>query len=342
MLNFLKRRKFPLLFILFLIFTLYFFRGFWFPLFFQPQQPKGVDVGKNNGEVFVEEIEVVAENLVAPWEIVFLSENEFLITERGGFVLHFFEKELKNKFEIEDVVEVGEGGLLGVTLHPNFEENSFVYLYFTTGTLLNTKNKVVRYVFNGEEFSKDKIILDDIPGAQIHNGGRIAFGPDGYLYLTTGDAGKTELAQDLDSLAGKILRITDEGAVPEDNPFNTLIYSYGHRNPQGLTWDTEGRLWSTEHGPSARDELNFIQPGKNYGWPEIRGDEEQEGMEKPVLISGEDYTWAPSGMTFFEENIYFAGLRGQAIYEVKLAGVDVLEFNIHFEQDFGRLRSVNL
>ncbi len=311
----------------------YAMRGNIVQLFFSPQEPAGIEEGLKAEDI--EEPEVVADNLEIPWEIVFLPDGEMLVTERPGRVLLIGEG--SEEYVIDEVDHVGEGGLLGMEKHPDFEENGYLYIYMTT----DDDNRVDRYLFEDGEFTKDETIIDGIPAARFHNGGRIKFGPDGYLYITTGDAQETALSQDRDSLAGKILRITDEGEVPEGNPFDTEIYSYGHRNPQGLAWDTEGGLWSTEHGPRARDELNLIEAGKNYGWPEIVGDEEAEGMEAPVLQSGDDYTWAPSGASFWNGSVFFTGLRGSAIYEARVDGDEVDDFLVHFKEDFGRMRTVS-
>ena len=195
--------------------------------------------------------------------------------------------------------------------------------------------------------------LDDIPGASIHDGCRLAFGPDGLLYITTGDAGDAERAQDPGSLAGKVLRLTEEGEVASGNPFGDAVFSYGHRNPQGLAFDDRSRLWATEHGPSGmasgRDELNLVRVGENYGWPEITGDEMAEGMVSPVLHSGGD-TWAPAGLAYADGRLFFGGLRGAALFEVR--GVDQYEPSgggagdlrllAHFEGELGRLRPVRL
>lgn len=311
----------------------YSMRDLIFPLLFRAQASVGVDEGLAVEDLEVEP-EIVTNNLEIPWEMVFLSDDEALVTERPGRVLLISED--KKEYLINEVEHIGEGGLLGMATHPDFEENGYLYIYMTT----DDENKVDRYVFEDGEFSYEKTIIDSIPMAGFHNGGRIDFGPDGYLYITTGDAQNDNLAQDRDSLAGKILRITDEGEIPEDNPFGTEIFSYGHRNPQGITWDDEDRLWSTEHGPTARDELNLIEAGNNYGWPEIVGNEEKEGMKTPVLHSGDDYTWAPTGATFWNGSIFFTGLRGSALYEARIIDGEVDDFLIHFEGDFGRMRAV--
>ena len=163
-----------------------------------------------------------------------------------------------------------------------------------------TENRVERFSITNQALVDRVVIADGIPGNRFHDGGRIAFGPDGYLYVTTGDAGDTSRSQDLSSLAGKILRLDDQGGVPPTNPFGTAVWSLGHRNPQGVTWDGEGRLWSTEHGRSGLrsgfDELNVIRQGDNYGWPTIEGDARSEPLRTPVAHSGATYTWAPSGI----------------------------------------------
>lgn len=315
----------------------YSMKGSIIPLFFRVQEPVDVDQGVKKGEKELDEIdiEIIAEDLGVPWEIAFLSDDSILISQRGGSLLRVSSGEIES---IAEVRSVGEGGLLGMALHPDFSNNNFLYLYMTT----DEDNRVIRYRLENNDLIEDKVIISEIPRARFHNGGRIAFGPDGYLYVSTGDAQNTQLSQDLNSLAGKILRLDENGDYVDDNPFGDYIYSYGHRNPQGLAWDSEDNLWSTEHGPTAQDELNLIEKGKNYGWPTISGDEKKEDMESPVLQSGYDYTWAPSGMTYFKGSLYFAGLRGQAIYEAKIEEKDVVDFFVHFKEDFGRIRSINL
>lgn len=309
-----------------------------------PTEEEGVrDMPTDTGED-VQDIEILAENLEIPWEIAFLPNGDYLVTERPGRLLRIGDN--RDVIEISGVKHVGEGGLLGLVLHPDFANNSYIYLYLTTETESGLINRVERYRLDGTTLSERTVIIDDIPGAVYHDGGRMEFGPDGYLYITTGDAGNENLAQDTSVLNGKILRLNDDGSIPEDNPFGNAVYSYGHRNPQGLAWDDQGRLWSTEHGRSGVrsgfDELNLIEMGNNYGWPVIQGDETQEGMTTPVIHSGPTTTWAPAGAEFVNGSIFFAGLRGVTLYEAQLSGKNVDRFLKHFEDRYGRLRAVKI
>lgn len=293
-------------------------------------------------------VQVLSDHLEIPWALAFLPDGRILLTERPGR-LRLIEArgELRSQpvATLNQVKPIGEGGLLGLAIHPNFLSNQLIYLYYTySNTGSDTLNRVARFKFADDQLTDEKIIVDGIPGAANHNGGRIKFDPGGLLYITTGDAQEPSRAQDKNSLAGKILRVTDEGKPAPDNPFGSLIYSYGHRNPQGLAWDKENRLWAVEHGRSGvlsgLDELNLIEAGKNYGWPTIQGDESQVGLEKPKLHSGAD-TWAPSGLAYWENSLYFGGLRGQAFYEVPLTE-EKLVLKEHFKKEFGRLRDAVL
>lgn len=289
-------------------------------------------------------VEVIAEGLNLPWELVFLPDGGMLLTERPGVLTLLGSPE--GKLTVEGVHHQGEGGLLGMALHPEFAANNYLYLYFTTIQNGQVINRVERYVYRDHTLSDKLLIIDNLPGARYHDGGRIAFGPDGYLYITTGDAGNPQSAQDLNSLAGKILRLRDDGSLPPDNPFGTAVYSYGHRNPQGLAWDSQAQLWATEHGPSGfesgNDEVNLIEAGKNYGWPVIRGLETRDGMVTPLVESTRSDTWAPSGMLILDDVIYFAGLRGAALYAVPTSNPSLATLETYFKNEFGRLRTVVL
>jgi glucose/arabinose dehydrogenase len=256
------------------------------------------------------------------------------------------------------VAAVGEGGLLGLALHPDFSRTGWVYLYYTYQTD-QLWNRVVRYRLADDQLVEPQVILDRIPGANIHDGGRIAFGPDGKLYVTTGDARDPEAAQDLASLAGKILRLEPDGSLPPDNPFpGSPVWTYCHRNPQGLAWTNDGRLYATEHGPTgdlglaAHDEVNLIEQGKNYGWPFVVADLVRRPLPDavpPVAQSGQT-TWAPSGATFvragsipqWQGNLLFAGLRSQALWRLVLTpdGRSAVQLEALYQGEFGRLRTV--
>lgn len=287
----------------------------------------------------------IASNLRIPWRYVALPSGAALVTERDGQLLYLDGKE-KSTIDISEVLATGEGGLLGLTLHPAFETNSWIYIYATIAQGDQEKNQVLRYRFDEAEKKIDQkyVIVDDIPAAIYHNGGEIAFGPDGYLYITTGDARDPNDAQDINSLAGKILRVDEDGNIPTDNPFENAVWSYGHRNPQGLAWDAEGDLWSTEHGRSGAlsglDELNLIVRGGNYGWPIIEGNESAEGMISPLLHSGASTTWAPGSLAFVSNTLYFGGLRGESVYKVTINEQhEVTSFSAAYEKKYGRIRA---
>lgn len=255
------------------------------------------------------------------------------------------------------VTELGESGLLGLALDPQFAENHFVYVAYTFRDNLRIVNRLVRLRedSNGKG-TVDKILIDNIPANLIHDGGRVKFGPDGKLYWAMGETNDRPRAQDLNSLNGKLLRLNSDGTVPGDNPFpNSYVYSYGHRNPQGLAWQPgTNRLYETEHGPSGiapdccRDEVNLIERGGNYGWPTITGDQTRDGMLSPILQSGSDVTWAPSGATFVTRgpwtgSLLFTGLRGAALYRVTIDKNDprkIASFERLFQNQYGRLRDV--
>ncbi|MEK7102721.1 MAG: PQQ-dependent sugar dehydrogenase, partial [Patescibacteria group bacterium] len=287
-------------------------------------------------------VQVLAKDLFVPWDIAPLPDGDMLVTERSGAVRRLGKRTAT--IDIPAIHNIGEGGLMGIALHPDFVANKFVYLYFTT-TDNGKSNRVQRFRLEGDQLIADKIIVRDIPAALYHDGGQIAFGADRMLYITTGDAETPALAQNLNSIAGKTLRFTPDGEIPSDNPFGTSVWSYGHRNAQGITWDAQGRMWETEHGRSGAlsglDELNLIEKGKNYGWPTIQGDETRAGMVTPVRHSGATTTWAPSGIAYLNGSLFFAGLRGSSLYEARI-GTDgkVTAFKAHFANQYGRLRAV--
>lgn len=263
--------------------------------------------------------EVVMEGLDTPWDIAFFDDG-FLVTERPGRVRHSDGTVLAEV----PVLEESESGLMGIAIHP--ENQGIVYLYYTAPS---GENRISRFVLS-DRLENETVILDGIPYAQFHDGGRLAFGPDGMLYATTGDATRPGSAQDTDSLAGKILRMTPTGGVPEDNPFGNYVYSYGHRNPQGLAW-LDGQLYASEHGPTRHDEINRIVPGGNYGWPDACGDQ-GEGTIQPLRCYAE-FTLAPASLASWRGDLYAAGLRGSQVRRVPLNGTDEI-----FLDGIGRIR----
>ncbi|OYD06190.1 PQQ-dependent sugar dehydrogenase [Paludifilum halophilum] len=306
------------------------------------------DTGETNenGEARGEgmrDAKVLAEELDVPWSVV-ESGDVFYISERPGAIAEVPKKggkpQRKKLSLTKEVLHEGEGGFLGLALSPDFDKDSSLYAYHTYRENGEIYNRIVRLKETEKVWKEEEILLEEIPGGFIHNGGRLAIGPDQKLYATAGDAGEEEKAQDRNSLAGKILRLNLDGSVPEDNPFpDSYVYSYGHRNPQGLAWTDKGVMYSAEHGPSGdetgKDEINRIEAGKNYGWPVIVGDEEKKGMESPLYQSGED-TWAPSGLAESDGTLYVAGLRGQ---QIRAFSTDGTSSRLVFEGE-GRLRDI--
>lgn len=328
------------------IIALIFFLGIKFyqsklgPISLTQENPSVVTVTGNQNP---QKITIVASGLEIPWALAFLPNKDILFTERTGKLKLISNGQISTVSQIPNVKVYGEGGLMGLTLHPDFNNNHFIYLDYTySGNGNDTLNRVVRYKYVNNQLTEEKIIVDKIPGAIYHNGGRIKFGPDGFLYITTGDSLTPSLAQNTNSLAGKILRVTDTGSPAPGNPFNNSVYSYGHRNPQGLAWDKDGKLWETEHGrsnPTGYDEVNQIEIGKNYGWPGIQGNETRTGMVSPVIQSGSSTTWAPAGAVFYNDSLFFGGLKGEALYEYKILQKQLVE---HLKNRYGRIRDVVL
>lgn len=308
------------------------------------------------------ETEVLVENLEIPWDITFTGNGELFMTERTGNVLRFDAGEVSAVASPADAidagavepgtderpwwVEGGEGGTLGIAAHPEYPDESYIYVYYTAGNGEATENRVVRYdVEASDPAETEEVILDGIPAANIHNGGRIAFGPDDNLWVCTGDAGEEALARDLDSLAGKVLRVSSDGDPLSTNPDlggDPRIFTYGHRNPQGIDWLPDGVPVVTDHGPVARDEVHVLRVGGDYGWNEVRGgpgDSEWEAYADheefvpPVVHTGPGTTWAPTGATFYDgedipewRNRYVvSGLVSQSVFVVTLTppGIDL-------------------
>ena len=299
-------------------------------------------------------VETVLDNLKNPWELKFGPDGTIFFTERDGKLWVIDNESTLHLVAEFPASNTAEGGLLGLELDPDYENNHFLYLYQTYLDITTHQNKVVRYTINNNQLTDELVLIDKIPGALWHDGGRIKFGPDEMLYITTGDATNANLSQDIASLAGKILRINSDGTVPSDNPFDSPVFSYGHRNPQGLAWNENGILVSSEHGPSgergyAHDEINVIERGKNYGWPIIVGDSNDIVYTNPILHSG-DITWAPSGLLYYYSDripewkgkFLVATLRGEhvMVLDLDLENGVVNSTEKIFQGDYGRIRNL--
>jgi quinoprotein glucose dehydrogenase len=294
--------------------------------------------------------------LEIPWSLVFLQEGRALVSERPGRIRMIQDGRLtEGPYATIDVALTGEGGLLGLALHPEFPEKPYVYAMHTYQENGDLYNRVIRLRDRGSTGVFDRVVLDKIPGAKFHNGGRIAFGPDEMLYVCTGDAGRPQIALDMQSLGGKILRITPEGEIPGDNPFQgSPIYSLGHRNPQGITWHPLTRmLFASDHGPSGEfglqgmDLLKVVRKGGNYGWPAVIGETGIDPYIDP-LIMWEKAT-PPGGIAFLGEDLFIATMRSRALIRVGLAtendSYEVESIERLFARDanegvYGRLRDV--
>ncbi|MEK3719472.1 PQQ-dependent sugar dehydrogenase [Paenibacillus sp. FSL H8-0034] len=306
--------------------------------------------------------EVFASKLNVPWDMDIAPDGRIFFTERGGVIRVIDKGKLVGqpvyRFE-KPFLQEGESGLLGLVLDKDFATNHAMYVYHTYEEGGETRNQVLRMIESNNQLQLDKVIIDKLPGARTHDGGRVKIGPDGMLYITSGDAGQSSIAQDQSQLGGKILRIHPDGTIPRDNPFPASpVYSLGHRNPQGLAWHpVTGKLFSTEHGQSAHDEFNLIEPGANYGWPLIEGDESEIAakdksnlgpgtLKQPLVHSGNE-TWAPSGITFVTQgpwkgNLLAANLRGAQLLRVVLGSdqQSIQQLEPLLKNELGRIRNV--
>ncbi|BFV60858.1 PQQ-dependent sugar dehydrogenase [Kitasatospora sp. CMC57] len=281
-------------------------------------------------------VRTVAEGLDTPWGVARLPDGELLVGSRNQGRITRVSPAGGARVDlgaVPGVVPGGEGGLLGLALSPGFAEDRRVYAYLTA----EQDNRIVRMTYRDDQLTDTQPVLTGIPKGSNHDGGRIAFGPDGMLYAGTGEIGRTSLAQDLASLGGKILRMTPEGTPPPGNPFpGSVVFSLGHRNVQGLAWDPQGRLWAAEFGQNTWDELNLIEPGGNYGWPVVEGKAGRPGYVDPYA----QWTTAeasPSGIAYADGAIWMAALRGTRLWQVPLDGGAPVA---HLTGQYGRLRTV--
>ncbi len=295
-------------------------------------------------------IDVFVQNLELPWGMAFLPNGDFIFTERHGRISLLKKGEsIHTAIMYRPVQTVSEGGLLGMCVDPDFTNNHFIYIYETLDS-----NHIVRLKLENDILTEDKIILKGIPQGLNHDGGGLKFGPDGYLYAGTGDGLVPNRSQDLNSLGGKIIRIDRDGNAAPGNPFNSRVWSYGHRNVQGFDWMKDGKMIATEHGPTSEfgwcchDEINYIQPGKNYGWPLVYGGNETDTLTPPLFHS--DFsTWAPSGCAFikgkewgvWENSLVVGALKGQKLIRFKIeSGPNAISRTDTLQNVFLRLRNV--
>ncbi len=303
--------------------------------------------------------EVVVEGLEVPWSVVFTSPDRILVTERTGRIREIVGGELRDEplYEFTEITARGEAGLMGMVLDPNYSINRHLYVCYATTPAGTMIARVARFTDTGNGLSDSMIVVDNIPAANNHAGCELAFGPDGKLYVTTGDASNREIAQDLGNLGGKILRVNADGTVPADNPFaNSRVWSYGHRNPQGIAWYPGSEvLYAAEHGPSGfdgpggGDEINLIKPGENYGWPRVSHQNSAQGMVDPLVVFTPAI--APASILFYDseqipefQNNLFAGmLVGEGMTRFVI-NPENLEEILMYEKlpldDFGRIREL--
>ena len=307
-------------------------------------------------------VETLVTGLDTPWDLAWGPDGQIWVTERGGRVsrVNPASGQRTTAGQVPDVAESGESGLMGIAFHPDFATQPYVYLahtYLQSGSL---RNRLVRVRWDGQTLGTPEVLLTNIPGSGIHDGSRLAIGPDRLLYMTTGDASNGDLAQDRNSLAGKVLRLSLTGQPAPGNPFGTAVYSYGHRNPQGLVFHpTTGALYASEHGPSDNDEINLIVAGRNFGWPTVHGAcDDDVGAERAFCQANNVVaplamwtpTIAPAGADVYvadlipqwKGSLLFASLRGTALYRLTLSsdGQSVTSRETLFQGDYGRLRDV--
>jgi glucose/arabinose dehydrogenase len=305
-----------------------------------PTSPRPSPSPEDRGPVRPQVVDTVTEGLETPWGIAFLPDGSALVSERDTtkvLAVAADGEQVRTVGRIGAARPQGEAGLLGLAVSPTYDEDSLVYAYAST----DRDNRVLRMEYDGRSLGEPEVVLDGIPNGYIHDGGRLEFGPDGHLYVSTGEIGEPDLAQDTDSLAGKILRITPDGDPAPGNPDeDSPVWTLGHRNVQGLAFDDEDRLWASEFGANTWDELNLIEEGLNYGWPLVEGKGDMDEFRNPVA-QWRTSEASPSGLAYVEGSLWMASLRGQRLWRVPVnEDGSIGEPQDFFVGDYGRLRTV--
>jgi glucose/arabinose dehydrogenase len=291
--------------------------------------------------VRVGEATVLASNVAVPWGVAFLPDGSALVSERDSHRIVRVDArgDITQVGVVPGVADsAGEGGLLGIAVSPSFQQDRLVYAYLTS----ETDNRVVHMAYRGSRLGRPSVVFSGIPKAAIHNGGRIAFGPDGLMYVTTGDATQRDRAPERGYLGGKVLRMTPDGAPAAGNPFpDSVVYTLGHRNPQGIAWAPNGRLYEAEFGQNTLDEINLLRPGGDYGWPTVEGTvgPSRPGLTPP-LLTWQTFEASPSGLAFAGDSLWLATLQGERVYRIPLHGPGQVGRPVALlDGQFGRLRT---
>jgi glucose/arabinose dehydrogenase len=284
-------------------------------------------------------IRTVASHLQVPWGVAFLPDGTALVGERDTTrVLAISGGQVRVVGHVESASPVGEAGLLGLAASPSFASDQMVYAYVST----SVDNRVVRMRYAGQRLGEPVPVLTGIPNGFIHDGGRLLFAPDGNLFVSTGETGQPDLAQDRSSLAGKILRITPSGDPAPGDPFpGSPVWTLGHRNVQGLAFDDRGRLWATEFGQDTWDELNLIRRGGNYGWPHVEGRGDLPQYRNPLVTWRTDDA-SPSGLAYLDGSLWAGALRGTRLWQIPVTADGVGHPRAWFVGDYGRMRTVTV
>ncbi len=283
-------------------------------------------------------VETLATGLEVPWGLDFLPDGSAVVTERDSARVLRVDPDghVTTLGVVEEADPIGEAGLLGVAVSPDFERNREIFVYLTT----TSDNRVLKYTLTDDALSEPEVVISSIPYHENHDGGRIAFGPDGFLYVATGDARQEWLAQDTQSPGGKILRITTDGEPAPGNPdADSPVWSMGHRNVQGLAWDDDDNLWASEFGSQDWDELNLIEAGDNYGWPEVEGVGGAPEFVDPQLVWSTDQA-SPSGLAYADGHLWMATLRGNRLWRINVRDGRASKPKAVIDGDYGRLRTV--